>query len=134
MSSMVFVNLPVRDLARSTAFFTALGLDLDPQYSDEKAACVVLGTESFVMLLADPFFATFTTKPVADATARTEVIVAFSVGSRARVDEVVEAAVTAGGSPSTPAIEEGGMYSRSFQDPDGHVWEAMFMGASGAAG
>lgn len=133
MRSMVFVNLPVRDLARSTAFFTALGLDFDPQYTDERAACLVLGAESFVMLLVDPFFATFTTKPVADATRATEVIVAFSVASRARVDEVVEAALAAGGSVSTPAIEEGGMYSRSFQDPDGHVWEAMFMEPAGAA-
>jgi predicted lactoylglutathione lyase len=131
---MVFVNLPVRDLARSTAFFRALGLDFDPEYTDDRAACLVLGAESFVMLLVDPFFATFTTRPVADATAATEVIVAFSVGSRARVDEVVESALAAGGSPSKPAIEEGGMYSRSFQDPDGHVWEAMFMEQPGAAG
>ncbi|WP_258727199.1 VOC family protein [Cellulomonas sp. NS3] len=131
---MVFVNLPVRDLARSTAFFTALGLDFDPQYTDERAACLVLGSESFVMLLVDPFFATFTTKPVADATTATEVIVAFSVGSRSRVDEVVEAALAAGGSTSTPGIEEDGMYSRSFQDPDGHVWEAMFMEPAGAGG
>lgn len=134
MRSMVFVNLPVRDLSRSTAFFTALGLDLDPQYTDERAACLVLGAESFVMLLVDPFFATFTTRPVADATATTEVVVAFSVGTRARVDEVVEAALAAGGSPSRPAIEEDGMYSRSFHDPDGHVWEAMFMEPAGAAG
>lgn len=134
MSPMVFVNLPVRDLARSTAFFTALGLDLDPQYSDDRAACLVLGAQSFVMLLVDPYFATFTTKPVSDASASTEVIVAFSVDSPARVDELVDAALAAGGSPSTPAVQEGGMYSRSFQDPDGHVWEAMFMEPAGAAG
>ncbi|MGW6130692.1 VOC family protein [Cellulomonas sp. NPDC055163] len=131
---MVFVNLPVRDLARSTAFFTALGLGFDPQYTDDRAACLVLGAESFVMMLVDPFFATFTTKPVADATTTTEVIVAFSVASRARVDELVDAALSAGGSPSKPPVEEGGMYSRSFQDPDGHVWEAMFMEQAGAAG
>lgn len=130
MSTLVFVNLPVRDLTRSTAFFTALGLELDPQYTDDRAACLVLGDESFVMLLVDPFFATFAPRPVADARAGTEVIVAFSVASRERVDEILEAAVAAGGSVSKPAIEESGMYSRSFQDPDGHVWEAMFLGAS----
>lgn len=131
MSTMVFVNLPVQDLTRSMAFFRALGLDFDPQYTDEKAACLVLGAESFVMLLAAPFFATFTTRPVADATAGTEVIVGFSVATRRRVDELVEAALAAGGTPSKPPIDEGGMYSRSFHDLDGHVWEAMSMEAPG---
>jgi predicted lactoylglutathione lyase len=134
VSTMVFVNLPVQDLRRSRRFFTALGLQLDPQHTDENAACLVLGAESFVMLLADPFFATFTPRPVADATAGTEVIVAFSVESRERVDEVGDAALAAGGSPAMPPIEDGGMYSRSFHDPDGHVWEVMSMGATGDLG
>lgn len=133
MSALMFVNLPVRDLDRSVAFFAALGLEVDPQLTDERAACVVVGNGSFVMLLVDAFFATFTTRPVADATERTEVIVAFSVDSRAQVDEVVATALGAGGHPSGHAVEEAGMYSRSFQDPDGHVWEAVFMEPAGAA-
>lgn len=133
MSALMFVHLPVRDLDRSVAFFAAVGLEVEPRLTDEKAACLVVGAGSFVMLLVDSFFATFTTRPVADAAERTEVVVAFSVGSRDRVDAVAEAALAAGGHPSTAAVEEGGMYSRSFQDPDGHVWEAVFMEPAGAA-
>jgi uncharacterized protein len=129
VTRMMFVNLPVADVARSRSFFADLGFTFNEQFSDGKAACMVVNDSAFVMLLDRDFFATFTSRPVADATAATEVLVAVSTDSRADVDRVVEAAVTAGGSEVRPPMDEGFMYQRSIADPDGHVWEVLWMAA-----
>lgn len=127
MATQIFVNLPVEDLERSVRFFAALGFSFDAKYTDEKAACLILGENIYAMLLTLPFFATFTKKPVTDARGRTEVITAISVESRAKVDEVHAAAIANGGSETMGAQDYGFMYSQSFQDPDGHMWEVLYM-------
>jgi hypothetical protein len=126
---MILVNLPVADVARSRAFFADLGFGFKEQFSDSKAACMVVNDAAFVMLLDREFFATFTPRPVADATFATEVLVAVSAESRADVDRIVEAAVTAGGSEPRPPIDEGFTYQRSIADLDGHIWEVLWMAA-----
>ncbi|AOS64990.1 putative lactoylglutathione lyase [Actinoalloteichus hymeniacidonis] len=127
MAMKVFVNLPVRDLGVSTGFYQALGFVVNPQFSDENATCIVISEEIYVMLLVHPFFATFTTKDVADATTDTEVITALSVDSRAEVDRLVDKALASGGSTAMSPMEDAPMYLRSFQDPDGHQWEIVYM-------
>ena len=129
MARQLFVNLPVADLARSVEFFAALGFEFDARFTDETATCMVVGEGVSVMLLAEPFFATFTKKSVADATTHTEAILAVSVGSRKEVDELVHKALAAGGKPSNDPMDHGFMYGWSFQDPDGHLWEVFHMDA-----
>jgi hypothetical protein len=125
MDRMLFVNLPVADVARSRAFFTELGFDFNEEYSDERAVCLVLSTSAFVMLLSRDFFAGFTPRPVADATSVTEALLAVSSESREAVDRFVATAVAAGGEEVRNPMDEGGMYVRSVSDPDGHIWEVM---------
>lgn len=127
MNRQIFVNLPVTDLQKSIDFFTRLGFEFNPKFTDENATCMVIGDDSYVMLLAKEFFASFTTKDVIDAAAHTEAIVALSAESRAGVDELVDQALAAGGQPSKEAMDQGGMYGRSFQDLDGHIWEVIWM-------
>ena len=127
MSRMIFVNLPVRDLAASRGFFEALGFAINEQFSDDKAACVALEDNIFVMLLREPFFKTFLNHEVADATRATEVINGLSADSRQEVDDLVRRAVEAGGTPWKDTFSDGPMYGGSFQDLDGHVWEVMHM-------
>ncbi|HEY8466731.1 MAG TPA: VOC family protein [Solirubrobacterales bacterium] len=124
---MVFPNLPVKDLQRSRDFFTALGFEFNEQFSDENAACLVLTDNVFVMLLTEQRFRDFIKGEVADAHATTEVTLGISAESRQEVDELYDKALAAGGSEWTPTLEEGPMYQRSFQDPDGHVWEVIHM-------
>ena len=132
MASKIFVNLPVKDLQRSMDFFTALGYTFNPQFTDEKAACLVIDDGYiYAMLLTEPFFQTFTKKPLADAHKSTEVLIALEVESRERVDEMVRSAVEAGGSTYRDPDDHGWMYSHSFADPDGHQWEVIYMDASG---
>lgn len=126
-SRKVFVNLPVGDLDRTKAFFAALGFGFDPQFTDEKAACMVLSEEGYVMLLQREFFAGFTERKVADASSPTEVLVALSCESRAEVDELVALARAHGGKPAMPPKDYGFMYQSSFYDPDGHHWEVIWM-------
>lgn len=123
----IYVNLPVKDVQRSRAFFTALGFGFNPQFSNDQGLCMVLADNIFVMLLAEPFFQTFTHKPVADATRCTEVLVCLSCGSRARVDELVALARAAGGSTPNPPQDHGFMYGHGFEDLDGHGWELSYM-------
>ncbi|HEY9388529.1 MAG TPA: VOC family protein [Mycobacteriales bacterium] len=130
MSMQIFVNLPVKDLGRSMDFFTELGFSFDQRFTDEKAACLVIHDNIYAMLLTEPFFRTFTKKEVADATRSTEAILALSVESRQRVDELVDRALTVGGRPSNETDDQGFMYGRSFQDPDGHLWEVFYMDMS----
>jgi len=127
MPRMLFVSLPVRDLAASVAFFGALGFSFDPTLADEHATCMVLSQQACVMLLARPFFATFTTKQVADADTGTEAVLAVSASSREDVDRLVDGALAAGGTVALPASDQGFVYGRSFYDLDGHAWEVMWM-------
>ncbi|CAM5737473.1 Glyoxalase OS=Streptomyces alboniger OX=132473 GN=CP975_26005 PE=4 SV=1 [Streptomyces alboniger] len=124
---MIFVNLPVNDLDASKKFFTELGYTINPQFSDEKAASVVISDSIVAMLLTKPFYATFTKKEIADATKSSEVLIALSAESREKVDELVEKALAAGGSPAGETQDHGFMYGRSFDDPDGHTWEVIWM-------
>ena len=133
-SRKMFVNLPVSDLDRSVAFFTTLGFTFNPQFTDETATCMLVGEDAYVMLLTEPKFAEFTVKPVADATAATEAIVALSAGSREEVDRFAEAALANGGSPAKEPMDLGFMYGRSFADPDGHHWEIFWMDPAAAEG
>lgn len=123
----MFVNLAVRDLKRAKVFFSALGFDFNPKFTDEKAACMVISDEGYVMLLAEPFFKTFTTRAVCDTSRQTEALLALSCESRTEVDELVKKAIAAGGRDAMPAQDQGFMYGRSFYDLDGHHWEVLWM-------
>lgn len=123
----IFVNLPVEDLKRSVEFFTALGFSFNPQFTDETATCMIVSEENFVMLLTREKFAGFTPKPIADAHATTEVLVALSMDNREAVDAMVAKAVAAGGTTYNEPQDHGFMYAHGFQDPDGHIWELFFM-------
>ena len=123
----IFVNLPVLDLSRSKEFFQALGYTFDSDFTDDQAACLVLGDDIFVMLLVKPFFKGFITNEVADTKTVAEAIIALSADSREAVDALVDKALSAGGSASTELQDMGFMYSRSFLDPDGHHWEVFYM-------
>ena len=129
MPRMIFVNLPVDDLERSRAFYEAVGFRKEPKFSNEAAAMMVLSDTIAVMLLTHPFYATFTRKPIADARDSSQVLLCISCDSPAAVDEITEAAAAAGGTADVgPKQDMGGMmYSRSFEDPDGHHWEPMWM-------
>jgi predicted lactoylglutathione lyase len=130
MAAKLFVNLPVKDLQRSIDFFTELGFDFDPQFTDDKATCVVIGEDSFVMLLVEERFKDFTKKEVCDATTHTELILALSADSREGVDQLVNKALEAGGQPSNEPMDMDGMHGWSFQDLDGHLWEVIWMDTS----
>ncbi len=127
MATKIFVNLPVKDLPKTIAFFTQLGFKFNPQFTDEKATCMIIAEDSFVMLLVEPFFQTFTRKPISDAFKSTEVLIALSAESRTAVDALVEKAVAAGGSLYSEPQDHGFMYQRAFQDLDGHQWEVIWM-------
>lgn len=125
---MIFVNLPVADLSRARAFWTALGFGLDARFSDDSSACVVLSPAIHVMLLARDRFASFAPRPVGDPSRDTSVLLALSRDSREAVDAFVEAALAAGGADNDRVQEHGDvMYGRSVSDPDGHVVEVMWM-------
>lgn len=129
MVQQIFVNLPVESLEASKAFWNSLGFSFNPQFTDEKAACLVLGENIFAMLLTKPFFATFVDKAIVDARAQIETITALSVDSRHKVDRLVAAAVAAGGTSPRPVNDYGFMYQHSFEDPDGHLFELFHMSA-----
>lgn len=123
----IFVNLPVSDLERSVEFFTKLGFTFNPQFTDETATCMVVSDEAFVMLLVEGRFKDFTQKSIADAHTQTEAILSVSAGSRDEVDRLADTALASGGRTAGDAIEMDFMYGRSFQDPDGHLWEIVWM-------
>jgi uncharacterized protein len=123
----IFVNLAVRDLKRAKGFFSSLGFEYDLKFTDDNAACMVIGDDSYVMLLAEPFFKTFTTREVCDTSRQTEALIALSCEGRDHVDELVRKAIAAGGRDAMPAQELGFMYGRSFYDLDGHHWEVVWM-------
>lgn len=134
MSRMIFVNLPVRDLSRAMTFFRALGFDFNPQFTDETAACLVISEQIYAMLLTHEKFRSFAPKAVSDTRDGNEVLVCLSCASRAEVDDLVRKAVGAGGTIFRDPQDHGFMYGHSFQDPDGHVWELMWMDPSAVAG
>jgi uncharacterized protein len=125
---LIFVNLPVSDLARATAFYEAVGARKDGRFSDETASCMVFSETIHAMLLTYDKFRQFTPKEIADAKRATEVLVCVSAGSRGEVDAIAEKAGAAGGRADPgPKQDHGFMYGRSFEDPDGHIWEAVWM-------
>lgn len=130
MATKIFVNLPVKDLDRSVAFFTKLGFSFNPQFTDEKATCMIISENIFVMLLVEPFFETFTKKKIADAHKSTEVLIALDAASREDVKTMVSKAMEAGGSSYMDPQDHGWMYQHSFADLDGHQWEILFMDES----
>lgn len=127
MARQIFVNLPVKDLNRAIEFYTGLGFTLNPQFTDAKAACMVISDTIYVMLLTEPFFKSFTPKEISDATRTTEVLLALSADSREEVDTLVQKALTAGGRAPVPKQDHGWMYSHSLEDLDGHIWEVVWM-------
>ncbi|OEU88039.1 hypothetical protein DB35_16445 [Streptomyces abyssalis] len=127
MSKKIFVNLAVKDLAKSRDFFSQLGYSFNPQFSDENAACLVISDDIFAMLLTEPFFKSFTKKEIADAGTGTEVMLALSADSRAEVDELADKALAAGGRAAGDPQDHGFMYGRSFYDLDEHHWEVVWM-------
>jgi uncharacterized protein len=124
---LLFLNLPVSDLQASVAFFTQLGFTFDPRFTDDGATCMVVNEQAYVMLLQRDRFAEFATKPVADATQTTEALVSVSAEDRAGVDAFADAALAAGGTPAKDPSDYGFMFSRSFNDLDGHHWEVVWM-------
>ena len=128
----IFVNLPVTDLARATAFYTGLGFGLDERFSDENAASVVVSEQITVMLLSRQRFADFVPGEVGDPAQATSVINALSADSREEADELLARALANGGKPWQPAQDHGFMYGTSFTDPDGNVWETVWMDPSAA--
>jgi predicted lactoylglutathione lyase len=130
MSTQIFVNLPVKDLKRSMDFFTSLGYHFNKQFTDERAACLVINDQIYFMLLLEKFFNTFTPKKIIDTRTEVEVINALMVNSRKEVDELVDKAFKAGAKKSRDPEDLGFMYSRSFEDLDGHMWEYGYMDPS----
>jgi uncharacterized protein len=125
-SRSIFVNLPVENLERTKAFFSKLGFTYNAQFTDEKAACMVLSDLGYVMLLEKSFFKTFTKRDIAGDKV-TEALLALSCDSRAEVDELLKLALENGGSAAMPTTDHGFMYSASFYDVDGHHWEVLWM-------
>jgi predicted lactoylglutathione lyase len=129
----MFVNLPIRDMARSRAFYEALGYRFNPQFTNDQGACLVLGNNLYAMLLVRDFFATFVDRPISDARQTVQVLVALSCAGRAEVDALASKALAAGATEPRPTQDLGFMYSRSFADPDGHIWEPFHMQDPGQA-
>jgi predicted lactoylglutathione lyase len=129
---MLFVNVPVADVERSTAFFTRLGFSFNPMFTDETAACMLVGEQACVMLLSHEKFAQFSKLPMADPRTHALALYCFSVSARDEVDTVAAAALAAGGTEADGPEDHGFMYSRSFFDPDGHGWQVMWMDPAAA--
>ncbi len=127
IATQIYVNLAVKDLKRSIAFFTALGFTFDPKFTDENATCMIIGENIHVMLLVESFFRTFTKKPLCDAHRSTEVLVALSCESRAKVGDLVAKAVAHGGKTPNEPKDFGFMLQHGFEDLDGHMWEVFHM-------
>ena len=135
MGRMIFVNLPVRDPAASAAFYVALGGEVNPQFSDERSKSVMLSGSIGVMLLAHDRYREFTQRPIGDARRESQALLALTMDSRHDVDATLERAAAAGGrADPNPMQDHGFMFNRSVEDPDGYVWEIMWMDPSAIAG
>lgn len=130
MSKQIFINLPVKDLKKSIIFFRKLGFKFNPQFTDDKAACMIIGENIYSMLLLEKFFKSFTKKKVADAKKTTEVLIAIDVKSRKDVDRMIKKAVAVGGSLYNKPQDHGWIYGHSVADLDGHQWEVLYMDES----
>jgi predicted lactoylglutathione lyase len=130
MATKIFVNLPVNDLQKSIAFFTALGYTFNPQFTDETATCMIISEDIYAMLLTHAKFKSFTPKEICDTTKSAEVAICLSCESRAQVDELVAKAVAAGGTTNGKPTDYGFMYQHSYEDLDGHNWELIWMDPS----
>ena len=133
MPKMIFVNLPVADLERSVAFYQAVGAEQNMQFSDATAAMMVFSETIHVMLLTHDKFSQFTPRRIADARETTQMLLALSADSREAVDEITGLALAAGGREPRPTEDHGFMYGRSFEDPDGQIWEPFWMDLEAAA-
>ena len=122
----LFVNLAVQDLDRSVEFFERLGFEFDPRFTDATATCMLIGEDTYAMLVVTDRFRDFTQKEIADTTTSNEAILALSADSRSEVDELAEKAASGGGR-AAPGDDQGFMYSRGFEDPDGHHWDVFWM-------
>ncbi|PBC60950.1 glyoxalase [Streptomyces sp. Tue6028] len=131
---MIFVNLPVADVDTSKKFFTELGYTINPQFTTDDCACVVISDTIVAMMLSRQRYADFTKKQIADATKTSEVLLCLSAESREKVDELVDGAIAAGGSAGGETQDHGFMYGRAFDDPDGHTWEVMWMDPAAVQG
>ncbi|RPD40066.1 VOC family protein [Chitinophaga barathri] len=127
MATKVFINLPVKDLNRSKAFFEGLGYSFNPQFTDENAACMVISDTIYVMLLIEPYFQTFTKKGISDATKQTEVLIALDASSKEEVVNTIAKAKELGATIYNEPQDHGWMYQHSFADLDGHQWELAYM-------
>ncbi|MCQ4210740.1 MULTISPECIES: VOC family protein [Streptomyces] len=127
---MIFPNLAVNDLDAATKFFTELGFERNPQFSDDTGAAIVVSEHIVLMLLTKDKYAGFTKKPIIDSTASSEVLLCLSAESREKVDEIVDRAIAAGGTETGEKQDHGFMYGRAFDDLDGHTFEIMWMDPS----
>jgi len=127
MSRLMFLNLPVRDLSRTMEFFSKLGFEYNRQFTDDKAACMIVSEQAFVMLLSEPFFKTFTQRELCNTATHIEGLFGLSCASRAEVDSIVKKAVAAGGKTVKDPVDHGFMYGWGFDDLDGHHWEVFWM-------
>lgn len=134
MSTKVFLNLPVADLAASTAFFTAIGFSFDPTFTDENVGCLVISDDVCALLVGAEFFTTETRRQVADTSTTLEVTVAVQVDERERVDDIVDKALAAGAEAAGGDVPDDFMHSRSFRDLDGHFWSVVHLDASAMPG
>jgi predicted lactoylglutathione lyase len=130
MNKQIFVNLPVKNLEKTKAFFTHLGYSFNAQFTNDDAACMVVSDAIYVMLLTEPFFKGFTKKSIANAHETTEVLVCLSCENRAEVDSLVQKALAAGGKAPIAPQDHGFMYAHGFEDLDGHQWELCYMDPS----
>ncbi|AOR31824.1 glyoxalase [Streptomyces fodineus] len=131
---MIFVNLATNDVEASKKFFTELGYTINPQFSTDDCACVVISDTIIAMLLGKQHYSTFTEKEIVDSTKASEVLVCLSAESREKVDELVDKAIAAGGTASGRTQDHGFMYGRAFDDLDGHTWEVMWMDPAAVQG
>ena len=129
-AKQIFVNLPVKDLNKTIDFFKELGFEFNPKFTDANATCMIVGENTFAMLLVEKFFKTFIKKDISNAHKTTEVLIALSFDNKEEVDSLVNKAVSAGGKEPKDAQDHGWMYTRTFEDLDGHIWEILYMDES----
>jgi predicted lactoylglutathione lyase len=130
METKIFVNLPIKELNKYVEFFTQLGFLFNPKFTDDKAACMIIGDKSFSMLITEEFYKTFTHKTICDASKSSEVLISISIENREKVDEMIAKVVKTGGSEYMETKDYGWMYHRSFLDLDHHHWEVFWMDES----
>ena len=127
MAAQIFINLPVKNLNNSIEFYTKLGYTFNQQFTSENATCMIISETIYAMLLVESYFKTFTDKQIIDAHKSCEALFALSAENKDKVNELVEKAISSGGIEPRPAIDHGFMYSRSYNDLDGHTWEVFWM-------